>query len=87
MQCWDILVAAGFGRAGLPGVNLVRFVCVLLLYSFLVGLFGSFLVSRFCVLLVHGVPSPVLFISAADAKFRYGHRDGLDGKLLDANDV
>lgn len=38
-------------------------------------------------LLVHGVPSPVLFIGAADAKFRYGHTDGLDGKLLDANDV
>lgn len=69
-------------------MNPVRFVCVvLLLCSFIVGLSGSFLGSRFCVLLVHGVPNPVLFICAADTKFRYGYTDGLDGKLLDANDV
>lgn len=80
-------MTAAFGRASLARANPLRSVCVLLLCSFLAGLFGSFLLSSFFVLLVHGVANPVLFICAADTKLTYGCRDRLDGKLLGANDV
>lgn len=55
--------------------------------SVLSGLSRNFLVSRFCVLLVHGVLNPVLFICAADTKFIYGCMDGLNGKLFGTKDV
>lgn len=63
-------MTAGFGRAGLQEQtqsDLSVFLC-----SSLVGLFESFLLSSFYVLLVHSVASPVLFICPADKKFRYG---------------